>query len=198
MIKPGPESHTPASGNPGAVCVCVRGQGGGSVHCRGGCSPLPSLGPPGPSEGTQLPPGTLGLTCRKHGHLLPSRARNPSSRPQPGRSIQTQDRTRLEAHHSRLGASPAGVGVRGWQKAALGRESFALHCPEEATGSRVEALGRSGYTHWCTRLFSLSHTHTDTYTRSPVTTHLHSYTATDTRTQSRCGNSPGFRGIQVL
>lgn len=172
MIEPGPETHAPASGNPGAVCVCA-GQGGGSVHCRGGCSPLPSLGPPGPSERSQLPPGAPGLTCRKHGHLLPSRARNPSSWSQPGHSIQTRDRTRLAAHHpSRLGASPGGARVRERQKAALGRESFALHCPEEATGSRVEALGRSGYkvgvgTH--TGVHSCSHTHTQTRTL----THVH-------------------------
>ena len=162
----------------------MRGQGGGSVHCRGGCSPLPSLGPPRSSEGTQLPPGALGLTCRKHGHLLPSRAQNPSSRSQPGHSIQTQDRTRLAAHHSRLGASPGGVGVRARQKAALGRESFALHCPEEATGSRVEALGRSGYkvgvgthtgVHTCSHTHTHTHGHLHTFTRDHALAFVHSH-----------------------
>ena len=113
--------------------------------------------------------------------------------------MQTQDRTRVAAHcPSRLGPSPAGAEVREQQKDALGRESFALHCPEQATGSRVEALGRSGRKvgvgtrtgeHSC----SHTHTHTDTYTCSHVTTHSHSYTAIDILTQSRCGNSPGFR-----
>ena len=177
MIEPGPESHASASGNPGAgcvcVCVCVRGRGGGSVHCRGGCSPLPRLSR-GPSEGTHLPPGAPGLTCRKHGHLLPSRARNPSSWSLLGRSTRTQDRTRVVAHcPSRLGPSPAGAEVREQQKDALGRESFALHCLEQATGSQVEALGRSGRkvgVGTCTGEHSCSHTHTHTHG------HLHMFT----------------------
>nr|XP_014332631.1 PREDICTED: LOW QUALITY PROTEIN: VPS10 domain-containing receptor SorCS2-like [Bos mutus] len=72
-------------------------------------------------------------------------ARNPSSWSLLGRSTRTQDRTRVVAHcPSRLGPSPAGAEVREQQKDALGRESFALHCLEQATGSQVEALGRSG------------------------------------------------------
>ena len=59
--------------------------------------------------------------------------------------------------------------------------------PWEGVGARLE------WVHALVNTPVLTHTHTDTYTCSHVTTHSHSYTAIDILTQSRCGNSPGFR-----
>lgn len=46
MIEPGPESHTPASGHPGAVCVCAGAGWGGSFTAEEGAAPCPASGHP--------------------------------------------------------------------------------------------------------------------------------------------------------
>ena len=180
-------------------CVCVQGRGGEAHSLQRRVQPPTQPRATRTSEGTQLPPGAPGLTCRKQGHLLPSRARNPSSSPLLGRSIRTQGRTagwdpRLKGQ--RRGSSRKMLLEESPLPSTVQKRPLAPALkPWEGVGARLEWVHALVYP----PVLSLSHTHTDTdtYTFSHVTMHSHSYTTTDTRIQSRCGNSPGFRGIQV-